>query len=66
MKFAGEARCLFGFAMKKNQESVRMKPFTYTDSLVVGIKASEAAHQVERRRVKPLQGQSGTISDGYE
>ena len=47
-------------------EGVRMQPFTYTDRLVVGVKAYNAALQAERLKVKPLEGQWGAIGDGYE
>lgn len=56
--------------MRKNPdgtfEGIRLKPFTYTGRLVVGVKAYIAALQAQRLEVKPLKGVWVLIGDGYE
>ena len=59
MKFAEEARFLFGVAMRKEGEDmvgIKAEPFSYTGRHVVGVKAYDAAIKAELHRVMSLKG----------
>ena len=63
-KYAKEARGLFGVAVV-NGVGMKAAPFTYTNRLVVGMKAYDGHVTVELARVRRLKGQWGAVGAGY-
>ena len=69
VKFPGEARGMFGAAMRTNAngtvEGVKAAPFFYTDRFVLGLKEYKVKMQEELDRVKILKGSWGRHGEGY-
>jgi hypothetical protein len=69
VKFPGEARGLFGCAVRREADGslvgVKAVPFQYTGRTVVGFKTFEQYLRTELNRVKPLRSIWGAVGHGY-